>query len=189
MDAISALTNRVSIAKLEQPGPTPEQWQILLNAALRAADHGQLRPWRFLTIEGEAREALGKLYCQAALAADESLSSGQQQKFEAMPMRAPAVLVIIASCKPHPKVPKQEQIISAGAAAQNIINAAFALGLGAMWRTGDMAYSEQVRQGLGLTADEELIGYIYLGSPAGAKSLPSLPSLEELCQPWHGDTL
>ncbi|MBU2886823.1 nitroreductase [Gilvimarinus agarilyticus] len=185
MDAIEALTRRVSTPKLQEPGPSSEQWRQLLRAAQRAADHGQLRPWRFLTIEGEAREQLGQLFCDSALRDNPQLPDTFQQKFKNMPLRAPALLVVIASCQDHPKVPQQEQVIAAGAAAQNVINAAFALGVGAMWRTGDMAYNSHVCQGLGLAENEKLIGFIYLGTPASAsKSLPSISEPEEVCQSW-----
>lgn len=184
MDAISALTQRVSIAKLQEPGPTAAQWQDILQAAMRAADHGQMRPWRFLTVEGEARKKLGQLYCDSALQADPKLPETFQQKFKNMPLRAPAILVVIACCESHPKVPMAEQVISAGAAAQNAINAAYALGLGAMWRTGDMAHDANVKRGLGLGDKEQLIGYIYLGTPSTSKSLPPMPELDEKCQAW-----
>lgn len=187
MEAIEALTQRVSIPKLQEPGPTAEQWQIMLRAAQRAADHGQIRPWRFLTIEGEARVKLGQLFCDSALQDTPDLPETFRQKLKNMPLRAPALLIVIARSQEHPKVPEEEQVIAVGAAAQNVLNAAYALGLGAIWRTGDMAYNRHVHQGLGLAAYEKLVGYIYLGTPAATKSLPSMPALEDICQPWDGN--
>ncbi|MDO3384341.1 nitroreductase [Gilvimarinus sp. SDUM040013] len=186
MDAITALTERVSVPKLREPGPSAEQWRVLLGAALRAADHGQLRPWRFLTVEGDARADLGKLYCESVLKDTPDLPETFQQKLINMPLRAPALLLVVACCQAHSKVPEVEQVVSAGAAAQNVVNAAFALGLGAMWRTGDMAYNTHVLKGLGLEEGEKLIGYVYLGTPAATKSLPPMPSVEEICQSWSG---
>ncbi len=184
MDAIAALTQRASVAKLQAPGPTDEQMQVLLKAAVRAADHGLIRPWRFLRVEGEGREKLGELFVRAGIVDKPDLGQPQREKLAKMPLRAPCLLLVIACVQDHPKVPAQEQIISAGAAAQNIINAAFAMGLGAMWRTGDMAYHPEVRDALGLAESEELVGYLYLGTPANKVPEPRVPAIEPLLQDW-----
>lgn len=184
MDAITALTQRVSVAKLQEPGPSEQQLSQLIAAAVRAADHGLLRPWRFLRVQGEDRDRLGEVFCEAALAGSESVSEAAQQKFRNMPLRAPCLLVVIASIQEHPKVPAQEQVVSAGAAAQNIINAAYALGLGAMWRTGDMAYNPSVTQALGLQANEKLVGYIYLGTPVNPPGEPKAFDAAPLVKRW-----
>lgn len=184
MDAIDALTKRASVAKLDAPAPTAQQLDVLLQCAARAADHGLLRPWRFLTIAGEAREALGELFCRSALHDEPTLSETLQAKLRNMPLRAPMLLVVIAQLQDHPKVPELEQLLCAGAAAQNIVNAAYAEGLGVIWRTGDMAYNEHVLAGLGLQANERLIGYMYLGTPVKALPQAAAPDLSDRCQSW-----
>ena len=68
MQALDALLNRVSVPRLLDPAPTAEQREVLFAAAMRAPDHGHLQPWRFLTVEGQAREQLGEILAQAALA-------------------------------------------------------------------------------------------------------------------------
>ncbi|RPW88762.1 nitroreductase family protein, partial [Pseudomonas aeruginosa] len=65
MEALDALLTRVSHARLSDPAPSPEQLDRLFRVALRAPDHGQLRPWRFILVEGEGRRALGDLYARA----------------------------------------------------------------------------------------------------------------------------
>ncbi|MER8125044.1 nitroreductase family protein, partial [Acinetobacter baumannii] len=77
-------------------------------AALRAPDHGQLRPWRFLTIEGQGREQLGELFAQALQNKGEA-SQAALDKARAMPLRAPLLIVVIAKLQDHFKVPKSEQ--------------------------------------------------------------------------------
>ncbi len=59
MDALVALQNRASSTKLVAPGPTIQVLENIQKSALRAADHGRLRPWRFLMIEGDGRNKLG----------------------------------------------------------------------------------------------------------------------------------
>jgi len=186
MDAISALHNRVSSPLLKEPAPTSEQLQTLLKAAMRAPDHKMLKPWRFIIIEGQGRESFGGLLAKAAQAKDPQIDDEALNKARNKPFRAPMIIVSIACLTEHPKVPEVEQLITAGAAASNIVTAAFALGLGAYWRTGSPAYDETVKQGLGLAVNEEITGFIYLGTPDGrSRRLPeSDPS--ECSSYWPG---
>ncbi len=55
MDALHALHNRTSVPKLTDPAPSQEALQNIYRAAFRAADHGMLKPWRFLIIRETAR--------------------------------------------------------------------------------------------------------------------------------------
>lgn len=186
MELVTMIQQRMSCPAVEEPGPTPEQMEQIFRAALRAPDHGNLKPWRFLVIEGEARSALGELFLNAAIEQDPLLVEPLQNKMRNMPMRAPTMVVVIVRLQPHPKVPMVEQQVAAGAAAQNILLAAHGLGLGAMWRTGDMAYNRQVMDGLGLDENEEIIGFIYLGSkPAKERRVPEL-STDDFVQSWEG---
>jgi nitroreductase len=61
MEAIEALTTRVSSSMLVHPGPDELELHSILSAAIRAPDHGHLRPWRFTILRGAARERLGAL--------------------------------------------------------------------------------------------------------------------------------
>lgn len=173
MDALDALLNRVSAPRLMAPAPDAAQRELLFRAALRAPDHGQLKPWRFLTVEGEALVQLGELFARAlpADASPEALT-----KARAMPLRAPLLVVVIACVQASPKVPEQEQVLAAGCAAHGILLAAYAQGIGAVWRTGDMAYNPQVAAGLGLSADEQVIAYLYLGTPE--RELRAVPQVQ-----------
>ena len=83
-------------------------------------------------------------------------------------------------------MPKVEQLISAGCAAHAILLAAHAHGFAGVWRTGGNAYDEKVRQGMGLSADQEIVGFLYLGTIDGNyKPLPAL-AIEDFCQSWGG---
>ena len=185
MDALTLLHERVSCPLLSEPGPSSEQLQQIYQAALRAPDHGAIRPWRFLTVSGESRSALGQVFLDAALQDCPELSPERQAKTLNMPLRAPTLIVVIAAVKEHPKVPALEQEISAGCSAQNIILAAHALGLGAMWRTGDMAYHPRVREALGVAEQETIIGYIYLGTAAKQRRAPQ-HDLADYVTEWTG---
>jgi len=166
MQALDLVLNRVSCSKLQEPAPTIEQRVIMYQAALRAADHANLQPWRFLEIEGKGLHLLGELFASAAQTSDSQVSEAQSERLKKKPLRAPLVIAAIAKHIPHPKVPQWEQLISAGCAVQNMINAAFAQSVGAYWRTGNIVEDPVVIRGLGLEPSETLIGFIYLGTPA-----------------------
>ncbi len=175
MHALDALQKRVSSPKLSDPAPTLEQREHIYKAALRAADHANLRPWRFLVLEGEDRNKLGELFLSATLAQNPDIEEAQRVKLLKMPLRAPLVLVAIAPCVEHAKVPELEQHLSCGAAVQNILTAAYAQGVGAYWRTGALAYNPEVKQGLKLNDKDLIVGFIYMGTHEGrAKPVPAL---------------
>ena len=149
MDALKALKTRTSVAILAEPGPNEEEMKNLFAAAFRTADHALLRPWRFLVISGDARLRLGELFVQAKLSDQPDTTPDQLEKLRGKPLRAPTIIVTIACHKEHPKVPAIEQDLSAGRATQHMLLAAHAMGLGAIWKTGSMAYHPMVSQGLG----------------------------------------
>ncbi|MCQ4348717.1 nitroreductase family protein [Pseudomonas stutzeri] len=187
MDALDALINRVSVARLGEPAPTPEQRELLLRAALRAPDHGQLRPWRFLAVEGEAREALGELFVRAELARDAQAPTAVLDKVRAMPLRAPLLMAVIACLREHPKVPESEQLLAAGCAAHGMLLAAHALGLGAIWRTGALSHDPVVHAGLGLAGNERLLGFLYMGTVQGERRTPQPLDPAEFVANWSSD--
>lgn len=106
----------------------------------------------------------------AEQAANPSASADSLAKIRANPLRAPAVIVCVARVDPgHPKVPRIEQVSAVAAAVQNMQLAAEALGLGAMWRTGPLAASPVVKQSLGFDEIDEIVAFLYLGTPEGER--------------------
>ena len=184
MEALEALHSRSSCPRLTEPAPSAAALENIYRAALRAADHGLLRPWRFLTIRGASLERLGDLFVAASRTRDPNLTEAQAERIRQKPQRAPMILVTVSSPAEHPKVPAFEQDLSAAAATQNMLVAAYAQGVGAMWRTGDMAYDPVVREGLGLAAHEKIIGFLYLGTaPDGDRRLAA-PDPADFFQEW-----
>lgn len=191
MDALAALHQRVSQSKLVGPAPEAKQLDDLFRAAGRAADHGNLQPWRFLIIEGQGLVKLGELFARIAAEKKADITQPELDRFKSMTLRAPMIIVVIAKCRQHAKIPQVEQLISAGAAAQNILNASFALGLGAIWRTGEMAYDDAVKQALGLVKnnelDEQIVGFIYIGTPVVVAHSPRDLPVNEFFSAWTGE--
>jgi len=166
MTPIDALLSRVSVPKVSEPVLTEEELMTLLRAGLRACDHGRLKPYRFILLEGAARERLGEAmsdYLHGDLI-DVSAAAIEAAKTKAL--RAPTLLSVIFSPKENDKIPESEQLVAAGCAAQMIVTAAHLMGLGAMWRTGNVAYSGEVSRVLQLEPEEQVVAMIYLGRPA-----------------------
>lgn len=184
MDALTALLTRSSIPKLCDPLPDQGVLDNIYRAAFRAADHAVLRPWRLLAIEGASRHKLGELFAQATQQSNPDSSAEKLDRMRAKPLRAPLIITVVSCYQPHPKVPEIEQDLCAGAAAQNMITAAFAQGVGAIWRTGNMAYHPSVKAGLGLATNEKIIGFLYLGRIDGATKQLAEPNVAAKVEKW-----
>lgn len=187
MRALEAILTRVTVpqVKMREPGPDDAAIKVLLEAAAAAPDHGRLRPWRFLLVRGEGRARLGELFEQSVLAERPDAREAELEKQRAAPLRAPLLIVPIARLQPqHPKIPLWEQEASAACAVQNILLAAHALGFAGKWSSGAIADSAHVRSGLGLEADERLLGFVYLGTTAEPPPPSPRPTPEDIARPW-----
>lgn len=185
MEAIDALLTRKSAAMLVGPAPSKEEISVLLQAAVRAPDHCRLRPWKFLVIEGGARETLGDVMVEALKIREPNATDAMILKTRAKPLRAPLIIVVVAKVENHPKVPNIEQILSAGAAAQNIMIAAHALGYAGIWRSGAPCFDDHVRAALGATGDDQIVGFLYLGTANRTPVLPNEP-IDKYLENWTG---
>ncbi|TQV84427.1 nitroreductase family protein [Aliikangiella coralliicola] len=179
MTPIDLLLSRKSHNKLTSPAPDNDQLEILFKAALRAPDHALLKPARYRVFEGDSLARLGDYFVTAALNKEPELPQEKQDKLRGKPLRAPMVIVASAVLKEHSKVPEVEQILSVGAGVQNMLMAAHFQGIGAMWRTGGMAYNEKLMELLEFEAGEMIIGFIYLGTEEGNKRAAKPLEIEE----------
>ena len=164
MDALELVINRRSQPRLTAPAPSGEALDNIKRAALRAPDHAALKPWRFIVCEGKGLDKLGALFEQSAI--DNDKSEREIQRAPQLPTRAPMIIVITTVYQEHEKVPQVEQFASASCAAMAMQMAAVAQGFQGMWRTGEYAHCEIVKEGLGVSADNEIVGFLYLGTPA-----------------------
>ncbi|MFC4950624.1 nitroreductase family protein [Pseudonocardia sp. GCM10023141] len=150
-----------------EPAPDRAQLRELLLAAGSAPDHGRLRPWRFIAIEGASLGPLGDAFASAHAERDPAATDVELGRSRSKPLRAPLIVVVVACPREHPKVPAWEQRAAAVCAAHGLTLAAHAVGFGAMWRTGWYGDAPKVRAHLGLLDTEDVTGWIYLGTPRG----------------------
>ena len=175
MDALTALHTRNSVNLLTEPAPDSAQLEAIFKAGLRACDHKNLQPWRFLVIEGEARKPFGELMASVKQAMEaDPISSELAEKLRSKPFRAPTIIAVAAKITEHEKVPEIEQVLSAGAAAQLMMTAAHAQGIGAIWRSGSLMFHPAMLEGLGLDNSHRMVGFLYLGTPKAIKPLSEL---------------
>ncbi|MDP9374828.1 MAG: nitroreductase [Chloroflexota bacterium] len=167
---LSAIRARRSIGRVRPECPPRDVIEHLLEAATWAPNHRLTEPWRFIVLAGEAREALGDVMARslaATLPPDAPGRQAQLDKARGKPLRAPVVIATAVEPRRGPKVVEIEEVLADGAAVQNLLLAAHALGLGAIWRTGEPSYDPAVKAFLGLPADAHLLGFVYVGYPDG----------------------
>jgi nitroreductase len=179
MELFEAIRTRQSVSKV-RPDPVPRELiEKLLAAAAQAPNHHKVRPWRFVVLTGAARERLGEAMAEALLRRNPSAMPEALAVERAKPLRAPVLIVVVADPPSQPKVVEIENVSAASAAAQNLLLAAHALGLGAMWRTGDAAFDPGVKAALGLAPEQHLVGFIYVGYPLAELPPPNRPGAED----------
>ena len=182
------LTRRSSSASgglLGDPGPSEAELQQILTAAARVPDHKKLAPWRFMVFEGESRARFGKSLAGIVQREESIPPSPARLELEAQRfLRAPLVIGVISRLTANPAAPEWEQILSAGAACQNLCLAANALGFGSNWITEWYGYSQGVRGVLKLADNERVAGFIYIGTAKQRLPDRDRPALDALVSRW-----
>lgn len=163
---MNQLTARVTPRKLVEPAPSREVIAAAIAAAEAAPDHGRLRPWRFIVLEGEARQVLGRAMGEALKQRDPATTLEAAEAESKKPLRAPLIIVVAAVLTSGHKVPEIEQLMAVAAAAQNLQLALHEAGFGVQWKTGPAAYDASVKQALGLAPENHIVGFMYAGTIA-----------------------
>jgi nitroreductase len=178
-------TRRSSPAKvLGEPGPDRAAIDSMLTAAARTPDHGKLQPWRFLIVEGEARAELGRVAERCLVALEPNASDKRREAERTRFLKAPLVLLGVFVPRASKKIPEWEQVLSCGAACQNLLIAAHAHGFSCHWVTEWVSYDACFAAALGLSEAERLAGVFHIGTPQEDPSERARPALEDVAQRW-----
>ncbi len=166
--------------RLGDPGPDPGQIEKILSAAGAAPDHGLLTPWRLIVIPPERRHLLGETFAEALAERDGAATEVQKQEARSKAFRGPFLALVVARLDPelgatHP----QERIISAGCAIQNMLLVAHALGFGAGLSSGRALYSQQMRLLFGLSAHEQPLCFMTMGTVQRRKAARLRPVMAD----------
>ncbi|MHC1479967.1 nitroreductase family protein [Frateuria aurantia] len=185
-DPLQPLLERLSIAssQLTAPGPDPATLERLIHASIRVPDHGKLVPFRLIRLSGEAKQVFGARLAALALARNPDLPEAKRLKEERRYTYAPLVLIVVASLQPDSSIPVIEQQLTAGCVAYNLLLGAQALGFGAQWLTGWAAHDPDAAKVAGLQADEQIIGFVHIGTPTSPAIDRPRPSATALTCDW-----
>jgi nitroreductase len=186
MDALELLLGRESALKLGSPGPDEAALDAMLRSAVRAPDHGRVRPWRFVIVPEHRRQDFGEVLAQSMQRREPEASADMLRRERDKAMRAPLIVIVAAHVDRAGKILEAEQLSAVAAAAQNIMLAAHAQGYGAMWKTGAPAYDPATRQALGLSPDDFIIGFLYVGTRLDTGAAPPRPNVSDFVTVWQG---
>lgn len=161
--ALLARRRSTKIAHFVEPGPSGAEIDALIRLAARVPDHGKIGPWRFVVMEADARIRAGKAIA-SVIANDDGVDETHLAASRNLFLRAPAVVMVVSTAAPHPKIPEWEQLLSSGAVCFSMLIAAHALGYAGCWLTEWPSYDTRARAALGLAEHERIAGFIYLGT-------------------------
>jgi nitroreductase len=164
MRVLEAIHSRRSIGRVRPERPPRAVIEEIIEAGTWAPNHRLTEPWRFIVLAGQAREALGR---EMAALLPAGAPEADVAKERAKPLRAPVVIAVAVEPAIGPKIVEMEEVTAGAAAIQNMLLAAHAHGLAAQWRTGNAAYSPQIKAHLGLPEAAHLLGFVYVGYADG----------------------
>lgn len=185
--ALELLLDRRSVSMLDDPAPSGRDLDLILDLGLRAPDHGRLRPWRFVLIRDDARAVFADLLVMAARRRDPAAPQALLDRYRAWPLRTPLLIGVGAVIRANHVIPENEQILSAGAAAMNMLNAIHLLGFAGMWVTGANAYDPEINASLGFEAPSRLIGFLAVGTPRAVPALERPQRADHVVE-WEGSS-
>jgi len=185
-DAADRIRERRSVraADILEPGPSEIEINEMLEIASRVPDHGKLGPWRFLIFDGDSRQEFGELlrnqFAKTNPDSSEAILEREYSRF----MRAPTIIGVISKVDPASRIPEWEQVLSSGAVCQNLLVGASLMGFAAQWLTEWYAYDEIIAKALGLTENERVSGFIYIGSAGEKPAERGRPDLQSRISKW-----
>jgi nitroreductase len=151
--------------RLGEPGPDAAQLQGILSAAASAPDHRNLLPWRFITVPVDRREALAEVFVQALLERDPQAEAHDIAKAREKGFRSPFLaLLVVDAAKGDAEIGLAERLISAGAAAQNMLLMATAMGYGSALTAGQSVRSAALHRFFGLSDSEQAVCFLSVGT-------------------------
>ncbi len=187
---LDVIHRRRSIGKMSAAVPDRTLIEQLLEAAIWAPNHHLTQPWRFFVLSGDGRNVLGRVAGEAAASGIDDPEKAERARLSAgkKPLRAPYVIVIVSEPIHDGHTPDIEEHAATAAAAQNILLAAEALGLAAIWRSGAPAFAPEIHRLFGLSEHAEIIGFIYVGYGAMETPMRTRTPVEHVTQWWDSDS-
>lgn len=185
--ALELLALRYSVGPkfLAPAGPSAAQWERAAGLALRAPDHGGLRPFRFVVVDDAQRPALSELF---ALGAIQRGQDGEDvERARARAFNGPGLAALVARVREGVvDVPPHEQWLSVGAALMNFLNALHLMGFGAKALSG-ASVSDPALSSAFCADGEVLVCWIVAGRPTRAAHPKGDAAASPIIGPWLPD--
>jgi len=178
--AFLAKRRSASAMSLAAPGPDDAQLAEILRIAARVPDHGKLAPWRFVILKGAAKDVFAEKITQLA----DSQANPTKAKAALRKLTRPPVCVAVISRFIEGEIPEWEQRQSASAVCHQMLLAAAALGWGANWITDWYSYDPRCTAILGLAVDEQVAGFLYLGTTTEQPQERVRPDVAAITTEW-----
>lgn len=185
-ETLRPLTARRSTINLRGPAPDDAELRQIFGAAMRAPDHGRLRPWRFVVVRGAALPKLADTLLRAWAVRDPAVTEVWQDRLRHRLLNVPMIIALGTRLTLPHAIPESEQVLSVGAAGMNLLNALHLAGYGGMWVTGGHAYDPAVNEALGFTAPDRLAGIFYVGTPVDATAPAAIGPFSQHVSDWTG---
>ena len=185
---IDYLSTRKSapIDLLTEPGPSDSEIETMIRIASRVPDPGRLARWRFILYRGDVRREIGAKLADLAVKLEGPLPELRLEKERTRFSRAPLVIGVVSIVRENTSIPQWEMFLSGGAAAMNLLHAANALGYGANWISNWYSDSDEGRAILGIGRNERVIGFVHIGTFAGAAPERPRPDIGSLYADYSG---
>jgi nitroreductase len=162
MDLLEGIYTRRSIRQYTDQPVEREQLLEIIKAGTWAPSGMNNQPWRFVTVtSAQVRKDLAK-----------------HTRYNFIIERAQACIAVFVDRTAMYNDVKDHQ--SMGACIQNMLLAAHALGLGAVWLGEILRNADGVRALLGLPEDMELMAVVALGHPASPKHTSERKDVSEV---------
>ncbi len=178
--AFLAKRRSASAMALAEPGPDDAQLADILRLAVRVPDHGKLAPWRFVILKGAAKDVFAERVTELA----DSQVNPTKAKAALRKLTRPPVAVAVISRFIEGEIPEWEQRQSASAVCHQMLLAASALGWGANWITDWYSYDPRAIAILGLAVDEQVAGFLYLGTTTEQPQERVRPDVAAITTEW-----
>ena len=147
------------------PGRRPSSSNALWSLAAAAPDHGLLTPWRFIVVPAAQRHRLAEVFALALIDRDPQATPEQINQAREKAHRAPLLMLAVACLAPRePDTPMLERMVSMGAAIQNLLLGAHAMGFGAGLTSGQAMGSPRLRALCGLAEGELPVCCVNIGT-------------------------
>lgn len=170
---------------LAEPGPSSIEARKIVSAALSVADDSDPCRLRYIYVPGQRREKLGEILTEAKKRQRIGANGGERNCENLHASELPALIAVVAKCDyDHPDISIREQHLTVGAAIQNMRLCAQALGYAACFIGGRDMLDMHLAKSLELESDEQLFGFVSVGTPATKRQSRKRPGIRAHFSVW-----